>query len=221
MKRIHGRDVFDSLTEIVAPTHTALLMVDVQNDLFSSGGHFDRFGKDLSRMRAILPNLADLLNEARRLGIFRVFIQQTGFSGVQSDSPAWMYLRTRKHGISPTFSIEGTWGHEIVAEIKPLEGETVIRKHRSNAFAHTSLDLILRNNGVRSVIVTGAVTEGCVLATAMDALSYDYYPVVARDCVASRSVELHEASLRLLEDRLDVVSTGEILTIWSMKEEKK
>jgi nicotinamidase-related amidase len=220
MKRIHGRDVFDSLAEILKPDHTALLIIDVQNDLFSPGGHFDRFGKNLSRMRAILPNLAVLLNSARRLGLFRIFIQQTGFSGTQSDSPAWLYLRTRKHGISPTFSIDGTWGHEIVAEIKPLEGETAIKKHRSNAFAHTSLDLILRNNGIRSLIVTGAVTEGCVLATAMDALSYDYYPVIAKDCVASRSLELHEISLMLLEDRLDVVSSGEILKTWSMEEEK-
>jgi ureidoacrylate peracid hydrolase len=73
MKRIHGhgREVFNSLAEILAPAHTALLMIDVQNDLFSPGGHFDRFGKDLSQMRAILPNLAALLNGARRLGISR------------------------------------------------------------------------------------------------------------------------------------------------------
>jgi nicotinamidase-related amidase len=220
MKHIHGRTVLDSLDEILAPSHAALLIIDVQNDLFSVGGHFERFGKDLSGMRAILPHLSALLYGARRTGIYRVFIQQTCFPEAMSDSPAWLYLRTRKHGISPDFSIDGTWGHGIVEEIKPLAGETVLRKHRSNAFAHTSLDLLLRNNGVRSIVVTGAVTEGCVLATAIDALSYDYYTVVARDCVASRHPELHEAALKILGDRLDVVSAGEILNIWSKEGEK-
>jgi nicotinamidase-related amidase len=73
---------------------------------------------------------------------------------------------------------------------------------------------VLRSNGIESIIVTGCVTHGCVLATARHGAFLDYYVVVARDCVASNSKELHEAALKIMESRLDVLSSEEILDEW-------
>lgn len=215
MKEIHGKKVFDSLEEIIDLKHSAILIVDVQNDLFSEGGHFHRLQKDISMMREILPRLVGFIQEARKFGVLRIFIQQTTLKSGLSDSPAWLYFRTRAHRISPDFTIDGTWGHEIVSDFSLRDDEPVVKKHRSSAFVNTSLDLLLRNNGIKSVIITGAVTEGCVLATAIDALFYDYYVVVVKDCIASRNREVHEACLKVIEARHDLVTSGEILKIWT------
>lgn len=215
MKEIHGKKVFDSLEEIIDLKHSAILIVDVQNDLFSEGGHFHRFQKDISMMREIHPRLVGFIQEARKLGILRIFMQQTTLKSGLSDSPAWIYFRTRAHRISSDFTIDGTWGHAIVSDLSPRDDEPIVKKHRSSAFVNTNLDLLLRNNGIKSVIITGAVTEGCVLATAIDALFYDYYVVVVKDCIASRNREVHEACLKVIEARHDLVTSGEILKIWT------
>lgn len=73
---------------------------------------------------------------------------------------------------------------------------------------------MLRNRGIRSAVVVGAVTEGCVETTVRDLEQYGYYPVVLRDCVSSRRQDLHEAALLVMSARYDVVSSEELLAIW-------
>ena len=74
----------------------------------------------------------------------------------------------------------------------------MVKKYRSSAFWGTNLDLLLRSNGIKSLIMAGCTTEGCVESTARDALFNDYYVVVAEDCVASDDRAQHEASLLLM-----------------------
>jgi nicotinamidase-related amidase len=94
----------------------------------------------------------------------------------------------------------------------------VVRKHRSSAFWGTDLELLLRSNGIRTVVVAGCTTEGCVESTARDAMFTDHYVVLAEDCVASDDVAQHEASLLLMRHRFDLASGGEIGAVWNPQE---
>src|ERR1700689_4869035 len=112
------------------------------------------------------------------------------------------------------YSVDGTSGHEIVDELKPESGEIVVRKHRSSAFWGTNLELLLRSNGIKTVVIGGCTTEGCVESTARDAMFNDLYVVIAVDCVASDDREQHDASLLLMRHRFDMAGADEIAAVW-------
>jgi nicotinamidase-related amidase len=214
MKEIYGKKIYDTLGEIVNPRHTALLVIDVQNDFCSPEGQFGRGGLETSALQKLVPKVIQFIDEARKTGIFVAFIQNTTLRNGLSDSPAWLHFKSKASGVAPEYTIEGTWGHRFCDGLEPREDEPVIQKYRSSAFINTHLDLVLRSNGIESIIITGCVTHGCVLATARHGAFLDYYVVVAKDCVESNNAGLHEAALRIMESRLDVVSSEEILNEW-------
>jgi nicotinamidase-related amidase len=113
------------------------------------------------------------------------------------------------------FAVEGTWGADFCEGCEPKPGEIVVTKHRSSAFVGTNLDMILKSNGVKTVVIIGEQTPGCVEATYRDAAYYDFYNVLVEDCVAGRDRELHEASIKIQKARHDVVTTEQLFSIWS------
>ena len=90
-----------------------------------------------------------------------------------------------------------------------------MRKWRSSGFWGTNLDMILRSNGIETVVMTGCTTEGCVESTARDAMFNDYYVVIAEDCVGSDDRQQHDASLLLMRHRFDVAQSPEISATWA------
>ena len=112
------------------------------------------------------------------------------------------------------FFLQGTWGAEFSPEVAPEPGEPVVTKHRSSAFRNTDLDMILRSNGIETVVVIGEQTPGCIEATYRDAAYHDYYNVLIEDCVAAFDPEQHEASLLIQRRRHDVCSAEQTFTIW-------
>jgi ureidoacrylate peracid hydrolase len=214
MKEIYGKQVYDTLGEIVHPEHTALIVVDVQNDFCSPEGQFAKGGIDISMLREMVPNLIKFVDEARNVGVRVVFIQNTTLRNGRSDSPAWLHFKFKASGVIPEYTVEGTWGQQLCDGLEARKDEPIIKKHRSSAFVNTDLDLVLRSGGIKSLIITGCVTHGCVLATARHGAFYDYYVVVVKNCVASNNKELHEAALKIMQSRLDVVDSEEILDEW-------
>lgn len=220
MITIENKVVYTTLAELVNRKHTALLVVDMQNDFCKAGWSFDRLGIDISMYPAMLPRLSRLLAGARDIGVPVIYIQMTVLPGRISESPAQirfnMRLHLASHGATQSllYTIEGTPGQEIIAELAPEPGDLVVRKYRSSGFWGTNLDMLLRSNGIESVIVTGCTTEGCVESTARDALFNDYYVVLPEDCVASDDPRQHEASLFLMRHRFDVVLSDDILSTW-------
>lgn len=220
MITIENKVVYTTLAELVDQRHTALIVVDMQNDFCKAGWAFDRLGIDLSMYPPMLPHLSRLLAGARSIGVPVIYIQMTVLPGRISESPAQirfnMRLHLASHGATQPllYTIEGTPGQEIIEELAPEPGDLVVRKYRSSGFWGTNLDMLLRSNGIETVIVTGCTTEGCVESTARDALFNDYYVVLPEDCVASDDPRQHEASLFLMRHRFDVVSSGDILSTW-------
>jgi nicotinamidase-related amidase len=218
---VEGKEVFTELTELVDPAHTALLLIDMQRDFVESDGVFGELGVDLSMYRDALPRLASLLADARRASALVVHVQNTALPDRLSDSPAQIRFNLRMHagkrrdGAPLRYSVAGTPGHDFVKALVPCGDELVVLKHRSSAFWGTDLEMLLRSNGIKTVVIGGCTTEGCVESTARDALFNDLYVVIAVDCVASDDREQHDASLMLMRHRFDMATAGEIAGVWA------
>jgi nicotinamidase-related amidase len=219
MITVNGQQVFSTMEEIADPQHTALVVIDAQNDFCSPGGLMASNGHDISTMPAAIAKIGTLLDVARAAGVLVVYIQNQMLPGKQSTSGAWLRFLTAKDRTTAMMDdqhccLVDSWGAEIVDALKPHAGDIVVKKWRSSAFVGTNLDMILRVNNIKSVVCCGFITQGCVESTARDAGFYDYYPVVIEDAVANSHPELHAASLMIQRTRYDVVPSATVLKIW-------
>ena len=213
MKTICGKTVYEHVAEAAQPARTALLIVDMQNDFAHPNGHHGQGGRDVSRIASIVTPLINLVTAARESGVLVVWILNTALANGQVASPSWLAARTRRFS-SWEYTMDGTWGHQVVEPLRPLDHEPVVKKWRASAFVNTPLDALLRSHQIETVVVTGCVTEGCVASTAHAASSHDYYTYLASDCVASTSVEMHEAALTALSGQYPAYGSGEYARIW-------
>jgi nicotinamidase-related amidase len=220
MINVDGKAVYTELAELADPAHTALLLVDMQRDFIDPDGLFGELGVDLAMYDSSRPRLAALLAEARQSGALVIHIKNTALPERMSDSPAQIRFNLRMHenarsdGPPLLYTVPGTPGHEFVEEFQPIAGELVVNKYRSSAFWGTNLELLLRSNGVETVVIGGCTTEGCVESTARDAMFNDHYVVIASDCVASDDPAQHEASMLLMRHRFDLATAAEIAEVW-------
>ncbi|KAK44404.1 N-carbamoylsarcosine amidase [Caballeronia jiangsuensis] len=99
----------------------------------------------------------------------------------------------------------------IVPQLAPESGELVVRKNVPSAFFGTSLGSWLTMRGVRTLVVAGAVTSGCVRASVVDAMQYGFRPVVLSDCVGDRAPGPHDASLFDMAQKYAAVMSSEEL----------
>ena len=221
MIEIAGKQVFTELEELVDPAHTALVVVDMQRDFCVPGGAFDRLGVDISMYPPLIPQLARLLDGARAAQVQVIYVQMTVLPGRASESPAQIRFNLRLHlashgeGEPLQYALDGSDGQQIIDELPPQPGDLLVKKYRSSGFWGTNLDLLLQSNGIRSIVMAGCTTEGCVESTARDALFNDYYVVIAEDGVASDDREQHDASLFLMRHRFDIATTEDILAVWA------
>ena len=217
MQKIMGKRVCETIGEIVEPAHTVLLVIDIQND-HGLAGVLARSGRDVSWAMRIVPPVKKVLAEARRRGMLVVFTSMTiSRDGRAEAAPLLRMLNKFSHRLDGDagYELEGTWGNEPLDELERRPDEPWIVKFRSSAFHGTSLEHILKSSGIKSAIVVGLVTEGCVDATTRDVLGYGYYPVLLRDCLTSARPELHDAALKIQSARYDVITSDELLGLWN------
>jgi len=194
--------------------------VDMQCEFIEPSGLFGSLGIDLSMYASSRPRLAALLAGARDSGAMVLHLQNTALPGRMSDSPSQIRFNLRMHdaarrdGPPLRYTIPGTPGHAFAREFTPLPDELVVRKYRSSGFWGTNLDMLLRSNGIKTVVVGGCTTEGCVESTARDAMFNDYYVVIAEDCVASDDRAQHDASMLLMRHRFDMATGAAIQQVW-------
>jgi nicotinamidase-related amidase len=223
---VHGKEVPTEVAELVDPAATALAVIDMQNDCCAQGGSAHAAGADLSMYREITPRIVDLAAACRRAGVPVIHVRIHSLPDGESDSPAWLRMKLRANrNYDPSnegvwdFALEGSWGAEFVPELQPQPGDLVVTKFRSSAFNNTNLDLLLRSNGIRTLMVAGCTTEGCVESTVRDACFYDYFGVVVADCVGSDVPALHAASMQVMAAyRADVIGSAEIAAAWAAAE---
>lgn len=207
-----------TLAERVEARITALLIVDMQKDFCIEHLATAGTGRDLSRTKAIIPNLVRLRHAASRAGVLVVHVGFLTLPEHLSDGGAWLAQRRRSPYANESIALENTRGAEFIEELSPQSGEVTIRKHRYSAFSGTNLDLILRARGIESCIVTGVSTNVCVESTLRAAFDLGYYIVVPQDGTASWSKELGDATLANVKHRFGLVSSvEEIESCWASR----
>ena len=214
----------DSLEKKVRPNHTALIVIDVQNDFCADQGVMAQEGFDVSEAQAMADRLPATLSAARAAGILVVFVRNV-YSSEHNFylSDAWLEQASRKRDGSYTrrpVCQDGTWEGDFYGDVRPEPGDPIVTKHRFNAFRNTDLDTILRAHGIRTIVMTGVATNVCVETTARDGFMRDFYVVFTDDGTAAYAEEDHQATLRNI-DRFfgQVVQLADLQAIWMSNEE--
>lgn len=218
MQTIGNRSFYTTYEEMFDKKHTALLVIDMQNDYTHPDGYYGRRGIDLSMIRETIKPIRKLLDCARRNNVLVIYSQHTILPGFASDSPLWLQIHANA-GLTSLdqtdfFTLDGSWGQQIIDELKPEPGDIVLKKMRANFFVGTSLDTILRSHGIESVAVTGQVTQGCVENTVRMARDLDYYTAMVIDCVASTKKQFHDNTVANLGARMPMPTSDELCAIW-------
>jgi nicotinamidase-related amidase len=208
--------VLSTLPDKIAPSHTALVLVDMCNDFLSPQGKTaTRAGRKLDHAIRVIPVMQRLLAAARAAGVLVVHAQHTTLPDHASDSGPWLDARSRATFSVVDLCVQGSWGQQIIDDLAPIESDVIVQKYRYSAFAGTSLDLVLRSAGVKTVVCAGVSTNVCVEATAREAFSADYYVVLPEDACGSWSAELHTATLETAGHRYATVcAADEIIGLW-------
>lgn len=222
VRRIAHVAPLTTLAEKVRASHSALIVIDMQNDFCASDGFVAHGGRDVSHAQKMAERLPALIEHARSAGVLVVFVRCSYSSDDNRYlSDVWLEQAARRQGGGYTLTPvcqDGASGSEYFGGIRPAMGDIVVTKHRYSAFHGTDLDMILRAHGVRTVVLTGVSTHVCVETAARDAFVRDYYTVVVGDGTAAYSQQEHETALKLI-DRFfgEVVSIADLRPLWPLR----
>lgn len=206
------RRIPDRVTELadqISPPHTALLMLDMQNDFIHDEGIFVReWGKTNRWIKQIIPSCRKLLAAARQADVAVVHLRVV--NDLLRNPASW-------HNFwgSPSCTLEGTWGAEFVDELKPSEDEVVVTKYTYDGFVDTALDSILKKTGIKTLVMAGIDSDVCVRDTAAHGFALGYTPVFPEDALAADNPTAHAGAMQSFAEHYGkVVSTAEIAAVW-------
>lgn len=163
----------------------AVLVVDMLNDFVTGALKCDRG-------LAIVPQTKKLLAGCREKGVPVIFCNDAHVKGIDHELKFW-----------GDHAIAGTKGAEVIPELDLCEKDYVVPKRRYSGFFQTDLDLLLRELGVDTVIMTGLHAHMCVRHTSADAYQYGYNVVVAKDATDSFTEEDYNYGISYLKATYD------------------
>ncbi len=160
----------------------AILVVDMLNDFVTGALKCDRG-------LAIVPQTAKLLKEARKKNIPVIFCNDAHLKNIDHELKLW-----------GDHAIAGTPGAEVIPELELCKKDYVVPKRRYSGFFRTDLELLLKELGVNTVIMTGLHTHMCVRHTSADAYQLGYDIIVAKDATDSFTEEDYQYGIKYLKD---------------------
>jgi len=197
------------------PAQSALLFIDVQN--FSArrdGGEFrdlpeDEFWRTYGWFfekfeRETLPNMQALQRGFRQAGIE---VMYTTIESLTKDGRD----RSLDYKITGFNVPKGSWDGRVLDAIAPGDDEIVLPKSSSSVFVSTHIDYVLRNLGVRQLVISGLVTDQCVESAIRDACDLGYLVTQVTDACLTYSQERHDASVRAIKGYCRQVTTAALL----------
>lgn len=202
--------------DTIDPSKTAMIVVDMQNDFVAPGAKLQA-----PQATALVPTLAEALKFCRENGVRVIY---TAHVHRHDGSDMGLYRDLYAPIADRSALVDGTLGADIFKDLAPAPGEHVIKKHRYSAFFGTDLDIILREWGITTVIISGTTTECCCHATARDAMFRNYKVVFLSDATGTYDYvdvgqgamscdEVHRSTLIVLaSSTADVMTTKEFMT---------
>ena len=201
---------------------TALIVVDMQNAFCKKGGMMDLRGSlDEGGTGRVIATCRDVLAAARNHDMPVFYLRMTyGLdvdAGLGPDSPFYwkeigLEAVRRDPSLADRFLTSGSWGWDIIEELAPQPGDTVVDKSRFSGFVRTDLDAWLRAAGIRYLLFTGVYTNICVESTLRDAFHRDYFPILVRDaCGPMGREEAQEAAIRNIQAVFGWMTTSDDL----------
>jgi len=178
---------------VLKAEETCFLIVDMQNDFVSPNGYFGKVaGQNMTPVLESVPRVANFLNYCRRENIPRVHVQV-----IHPDYSSASNWKTRIGDLdrSPKICLPGTWGAEIVPELRPTPDEPVVTKRRYDGFLDTDLVVVLRSLQIKNLLIAGTKTNVCVDTTARHAFCNDYLTVTLSDCTSTPDPGMQEVAL--------------------------
>jgi nicotinamidase-related amidase len=201
MNQIGDKIIYDTAEGILDPSHTALVVWDVQNMLVNRIFNKDEF----------ISSLSLIIEQARKANV-PIFFTRIQMIPMRFESPARIYTLS-KLGFNKTR--QQPTEEDIAFTIKPQQNEIVIDKHTASIFIDTSFEYMLRNAGIVSVVFTGIATEFGIESSARDAFNRGLYSVVVSDCVSSHDKVGHDRSLENMKNLTTIIDSKEVENIWS------
>ncbi len=177
----------------------AILVVDMLNDFVTGALKCDRG-------LAIVPQTAKLLDGARKAGVPVIFCNDAHLAGIDHELILW-----------GNHAIAGTEGAEVIPELHQCDKDYVVPKRRYSGFFHTDLDLLLKELGVDTVIMTGLHAHMCVRHTTADAYQLGYNIIVAKDATDSFTKEDYDIGIKYLHDvyGAEITDVDTLLASWA------
>ncbi|WP_099020702.1 cysteine hydrolase family protein [Mycolicibacterium palauense] len=182
---------------------TALIVIDMQRDFLLPGGFGESLGNDVGQLQKVVAPLASLIAAAREAGLMVIHTREGHQADLSDCPPAKLNRGAPSHRIGDPGAfgrilIRGEYGHDIVDELAPVDGEVVIDKPGKGAFYATGLQDILDGAGITQLLVTGVTTEVCVHTTTREANDRGYECLVVSDCVGSYFPEFQRVGLEMI-----------------------
>jgi ureidoacrylate peracid hydrolase len=207
--------MYDTRDIPLTATQSALLFIDVQNfcarrdggefkdetkDTFTAkfGWFFDKFESET------LPNMQRLQAACRRANIE---VMYTTIESLTKDGRD----RSLDYKITGFNVPSGSWDGKVLNEIAPGSDEIVIPKTSSSVFISTNIDYILRNLGVKQLVISGLVTDQCVEGAIRDACDMGYLVTQVTDACLTYNQSRHDNSLETISGYCRQITTDDLL----------
>jgi len=164
---------------------TALLVIDLQKDIFTGGPLKVVGASDL------LPKAENVLSLARQKEMPIIHTKEV-------HRKEMVDFGRELDGAEPVHCLETWAGTDFYPSLAPKDGEFTITKRRYSGFFGTDLEILLKGLNIKTLIIMGALTNVCVHYTAVDAHQRDYHFYVIEDCCIGADWDFHEAALKAM-----------------------
>jgi len=195
----------------MAPQNSAILVIDMQNDFCHKQGEFGKSGQNLSGITDMAGRLGKFVDSAREHGV--VIVHVRSYLDEKFLAPPAI-ARNKQLGRDKGICLEGSWGAEFF-EIVPTKADTVVTKHTYSAFIGTDLQKSLLEKGIKSLFVTGVLTNVCCESTLRHGFMLGFYTFLVEDCCASVDGAAHLAAVENVQKYFGwVFKSHDVLTYW-------